>query len=51
VLIPTLVFAITLLIFVCSVTGAVVPSYEVDWNEMMVSWWTMPSRGILTPFI
>ena len=28
-----------LLVFVCLVTGVVAPSYEVDWNEVMVSWW------------
>ena len=37
---PTPVGAAALLVFVCSVTGAVAPTYEVDWNEMMVSWWT-----------
>ena len=29
-----------LLVFVYSIIGAVAPSYEVDWNEAMVSWWT-----------
>ena len=28
------------LVFVCSITGVVTPSYEVDWNEVMVLWWT-----------
>jgi hypothetical protein len=28
------------LVFICSVTVVVAPSYEVDWNEAMVSWWT-----------
>ena len=27
----------TLLVFVCSVTWVVAPSYEVDWNEALVS--------------
>ena len=28
------------LVFVCSIIGVVTPSYEVDWNEVMVLWWT-----------
>ena len=28
--------AAALLVFECSVTGAVAPSYKVDWNEAMV---------------
>jgi hypothetical protein len=35
---PTLVGVATLLVFICLVTGVVAPSYEVDWNEVMVSW-------------
>ena len=27
--------AAALLVFVCSITGTVAPSYEVDWNEEM----------------
>jgi hypothetical protein len=37
---PNPVGVAALLVFVCSVTGAVAPNYEVDWNEAMVSWWT-----------
>ena len=35
---PTPVGAAALLVFVCSITRVVAPSYEVDWNEAMVSW-------------
>jgi hypothetical protein len=37
-----------LLVFVCSVTGVVAPSYEVDWNDR----WChggRDDRGVLTP--
>jgi hypothetical protein len=37
---------VLLLVFVCSVTGAVTPSYEVDWNETMDE---CDDRGVPTP--
>ena len=36
VLYPNPAGAAALLVFVCLVTGAIAPSYEVDWNEAMV---------------
>jgi hypothetical protein len=37
---PNPVGVAALLVFICSVIGVVAPSYKVDWNEAMVSWWT-----------